>query len=159
MEFVLGTLTEHLVGNLSTVRMNVSVGMQTRGYIVRMVAHLLHDVNLAVGRPRAEIHGHHPEGRPRALALRQLDARLDIAILPALLHLGIDAAGMDLTVLLQGGDAELAATHLRDEPALGRLVVDVVLQFVVHPTAALHLMGPVVRVQFRTLVELILPDE
>ena len=124
-----------------------------------MVAHLLHDVNLTVGRPGTEVHGHHPESRPRSLALRQFDAGLDIAVGPTVLHLCIHATGVDLAVLLQGSDAKLAVAHLGDEIALGGLVVDVVLQLVVHPATVLHFVSPVVGVEFGTGVELVLPNE
>ena len=38
-------------------------------------------------------------------------------------------------------------------------MVHVILQFVVHPAAALHLMRPVGRIQFRSLVELVVPHQ
>ena len=159
VELVLSTLALHLVGHLCALGMHVGVGVKARRYIVGMIAHLLHNVNLAVSRPRTEVHRHHPEGRPCTLTLRQFDAGLDIAVLPAFLHLGIDTAGVDLAVLLQGGDAQLATTHLSHQLALGRAVVDIFLQLIVHTTLTPHLMRPVGGIQLRPFVELIVPDE
>ena len=73
--------------------------------------------------------------------------------------MGIDAAGIDLAVLLQGGDAQLAAAQFGHQLSFGRAVVDVVLQFVVHPAAVLHFVGPVAGVQLRSAVEFVGPHQ
>ena len=122
-----------------------------------MIAHLLHDVDLTIGRPGTEVHRHHPESGPCALALRQFDAGLDIAVGPTALHLRIDTTGVDLAILLEAVDLEFAIHDIRDVTTLWSLMVYVVLQLVVHPVVFLYLMCPVGRVQFSTFVELVLP--
>ena len=133
MELTLSALAVHLMRHLRAVRVNVSVGVQARRHIVGVITHFLHDVDLAVGGPRLEVYRHHPECRPGATTLRQLDACLDVAIFPALFHLGVDTARINLAVLFQTGDAQGAVFHLGDAFAAGSEVVHVVLKFVIHP--------------------------
>ena len=159
MELAFSTLAIHLVSDLSIIRVHMGIGVQTRRYEVGVIAHFLHDINLAIGRPGVEVHRHHPESRPCALTLGQLDASLDVAILPTFLHVGIHTTRINLAILLEAVDEQLAIHQLRDVTSFGGGVVHVVLEFVVHPTAVLHLVGPIDLVQLRTLVKLILPHQ
>ena len=123
-----------------------------------MEAHLLHNVNLAIVGPGCEFDRHHPESWPRALALRQVDAALNVAVFPALTYFCIDSARINLVVFLQASDVKTAVFDLSNQSAATRFVVDVILQFLVHPTAAFHLVNPVGGVQLRA-VELIVPNK
>ena len=105
--------------HLRTVAVYMGIGMETRRHIVGMIAHLFHDVDLAVGRPAREVDGHHPEGWPSALALRQLDAGFHVAISPTLAGMGIDAAGIDLSVLLEAADDQRVVLDFRHKRTFG----------------------------------------
>ena len=102
--------------------------------------------------------GHHPEGRPGALALRQLDASLHVAVLPTGIPAGIDAAGIDGAVLLEAVNLERTFRALRYGTALGRRLLHVGLQLVVHPSGTRRLIRPVA-FQNAVRLELVLPDK
>ena len=97
------------MGLLRILGVVVVLGVDTGRYLVGHDAHLFHDVDLTALRPGVRVpvvaYGHHPEGRPCTLTLRQFDAGFEIAVGPTFLHLRIDAAGVDLTVLLETMDA------------------------------------------------------
>src|SRR5574344_982588 len=89
MEIVFSPCKITFLGNLSVVGMIMSEGMKTRRDIVGIGAHLFHNVHFAIVGPCREFHWHHPEGRPSALALRQLYLCLDISVCPTSAHIAI----------------------------------------------------------------------
>ena len=107
------------MGHLCACGVDVSIGVQAAGDVVGVAAHLLHDVYLTIGGPRLEVDWHHPEGRPCALALWQLDAGLNISVGPTAVHLGIDTSGVDLAVLLEAVDAQRPILDLGPRLAVG----------------------------------------
>ena len=88
MVCVFSAVEVHGVGLLRVLRVVIGVAMDRRRHLIRIGTHLLHDVDLAARGPRVgapvHAHGHHPEGRPRAASLGQLDAGLEVAVAPAL---------------------------------------------------------------------------
>ena len=145
------------MGNLCAIRMNMGISMKARWHIIRMVSHLLHDVNLSISRPWPEVHGHHPESGPCTLASRQLDTSFDITVSPALAHLRIDTSRIDSAVLLQATDDECIILYLCNQVSFRCCVIDVILQFVIHPALAFHFVSPIVAVERGAARELIAP--
>ena len=96
MELTFSSSQHKGMGLLRVLGVVVVLRVDARRHLVRHAAHFLHDVDLATHRPGigapVVAHRHHPEGGPCALTLRQLDASLEVAVLPALIHVGIDAA-------------------------------------------------------------------
>lgn len=133
----------HLMGLLCAYGVVVGCGVNRRGASVGVYANLFHDVDFAaVGPSAVHAHGHHPVGRPCAFAFGENHAGLEIAVGPAHIVLGVDAAGVNLAVgTLEASNHEVAVLDFGDALAVGA-AVDIVLKFVVDP-AGVALRGAI----------------
>src|SRR5687767_15020961 len=111
-------------------------------HAVRVVAHVLEDVDLAAGGPTAaEVVGHHPDGGPSAPSSGHLDASLYATVAPRGLALRLQAGRRVLVaveVVAPPFDHQVTVLDARVLLA----AIGVVLELVVHPARALHFVGP-----------------
>ncbi len=123
-------------------------------HVAGLAADVLHDVDLAAGRPRvlADVVAEHPERRPDALPARHLDPRLELPVRLGELVRGQQPGGGVLAgavvalvagrVLPPGGDHQVALAVVRGVAG----AVRVVLQLVVAPAVAAGVVLPLGRV-------------
>src|SRR5262249_5819858 len=108
------------VGGAEAVRAGVAGAVDGAVHGAGLLADVLHRVDLAAGGPAdaADVAAQHPERRPHALAVRDLDAGLEVAVLLGEAARGVEPgrgvlagavpAAVVGRVLLAGGDDQVA---------------------------------------------------
>ena len=157
MEVLRGVWNLDLVALLSVAYVIVGLGVHVAMHVQRVVADVLHDVDLPARRPPVRrIDPEHPDRGPHAPPCRQLRADLDPSVEPLGLTTGGQARrrdGMALEMVLARLDHQHAVLDARVfPPRLG-----VVLQLPV-PDVPLLVIPPL-RIRHTRNIELIRPDQ
>ena len=130
-------------------------------HLVGHHAHLFHDVDFAAIGPWVGVvvvvGRHHPECRPGAFSLGQLDFGLKVAVLPAHVIARIDAARVHPITLFEGSDEQFAVLDFCHTAAIVG-AVDVGLEFIVDASGGPHLVHPLVA-ECGAVVELVVPHQ
>src|SRR6266516_959853 len=148
----------HLVRAGDALCPGVAGAMHRAVHPARLLADVLHDVDLAARGPadRDAVIAQHPEGGPQALPARDLDPRFHAPVAPRAQPLGLESGGRVVTVserLTARRDGEIAAFDTRVFGAVG-----VELELRVAPAAAPGLADPFSSIKGGA-VELVVPHE
>ena len=147
-----------LIAYLGAFHVVEGIGMYGGEDRVGVVAHVLHDVDLAAAGPAHffDILAEHPNGGPGAASAGQLGAHFDAAPVPGGAVAG-DEAGARVGTLAVG-----LPVRLDDEVAvfLAHIVgaIGVVLQFVIAPAPPAEVVAPLGAIGGTGAVELVGPD-
>lgn len=149
-----------LCGFLSTDGVMISVGMYGNMHNIRVVSHMLEDVDLTRRRPPAvcPVRRKHPDSRPRPTTGRNFGAHFETAVQEVPFTAAHQAGGgivKPFVPFLVGGDGE----DTIGDPDIVRPVFGVILQFVIPPAVV---FGPDVVAPFAFIgqpfvVELVCP--